>query len=65
MYPLVSRHYQHLHVHCKYSSVMESWLCCNSRGGQVGVGTEPAPHFPRQANTEAAALMFASCSDGK
>lgn len=65
MYPLVSTDYQHLNVLCKYSSVIESLLRCNSRAIQLETGTAPAQHFAMLANREAAVLMFGSCSYGK
>jgi len=65
MYLLVSTDYEHLNVLCKYSSVMEPLLCCNSRAVQFEMGLGPAQHFAMLANREAVVLMFGSRSYGK
>lgn len=52
MYPLVSTDYQQLNVLCKYSSVTESLLHCNSRAGQLQAGKVPAHYFSMLARRE-------------
>lgn len=52
MYPLVSTDYQHLNALCKYSSVTESLLHCNSRAGQLQAGKVPAHYFTMLARRE-------------